>query len=325
MPSDITVVDENSNGLIDKFYFGTTAGFVYKIELGDGPFELGLDGRIQDPTLDPGRYDPFQVFSTGGRPIYLEIAAVSVPKLRADALVFGTGSRWDLWDFGGTTGRFYALVDNGWHDANRDGMIDDVGCGTCTQPLTEASYEAIDPDAAFSLTSPGPNYLFANPDSSKLPGWYFPLGADEKLITEAFSLAGITFFTIYDPINTEIDGVCALGGESKIFTVNTVNATGYAVAAGTTTYTRYVTAPKFTTQPFTEQSATGNQGSGGGTNADTWTDELRLINHELKKLAPEDCSFANYTLDIKTIRSDTGIVFIAPVPICIEGHNWKEF
>jgi hypothetical protein len=104
-----------------------------------------------------------------------------------------------------------------------------------------------------------------------------------------------------------------------------VNATGYAVAAGTTTYTRYVTAPKFTTQPFTEQSATGNQGSGGGTNADTWTDELRLINHELKKLAPEDCSFANYTLDIKTIRSDTGIVFIAPVPICIEGHNWKEF
>ena len=325
VPSDIAVVDENGNGLIDKFYFGTTAGFVYKIELGDGPFELGLDGRIQDPTLDPGRYDPFQVFSTGGRPIYLEIAAVSVPKLRADALVFGTGSRWDLWDFGGTTGRFYALVDTGWHDSNRDGMIDDVGCGTCTQPLTEASYEAIDPDAAFSLTSPGPNYLFANPDSSKLPGWYFPLGADEKLITEAFSLAGITFFTIYDPINTEIDGVCALGGESKIFTVNTVNATGYAVAAGTTTYTRYVTAPKFTTQPFTEQSATGNQGSGGGTNADTWTDELRLINHELKKLAPEDCSFANYTLDIKTIRSDTGIVFIAPVPICIEGHNWKEF
>ena len=132
-------------------------------------------------------------------------------------------------------------------------------------------------------------------------------------------------FTVYDPVHTESDGVCARGGTSKIFTVNTANAAGYTVAAGSTDYVRYITAPNFSTQPFTEQSATGNRGGGTGTNADQWTDELRLINKELKKLFPQDCRFANYTLDIKTIRSDTGIVFIAPVPICIEGHNWKEF
>jgi Tfp pilus tip-associated adhesin PilY1 len=329
--ADITVVDDNFNGLVDTLYFGTTAGLVYKMDLGEGPFELGDDGRIQDPTGQPGRYNPFVVFTTldtstlGIRPIYLEISAVFVPQLRANALVFGTGNRWNLWDFGGTTGRFYAIVDTGWHDNDHNGVIDPVGCGTCTEPLTEASFEAIDPDSAFTLDNPGPSYLFGNPDTSKLPGWYFTLGNNEKLITEPFALSGITFFTIYDPISTEAEQVCALGGESKIFTVNTANAAGYTVAAGTTTYTRYVTASKFTTQPFTEQSATGNQGTGTGTNADQWTDELRLINKELKKLFPADCRFANYTLDIKTIRSDTGIVFIAPVPICIESHNWKEY
>ena len=325
VPADITGVDANADGFVDTLYFGTTAGYLYKVELGDGPFELGVDGRIQDPTGDAGRFDPFQVFTTGGRPIYLETSAVFVPKLRANALLFGTGNRSNLWDFDGTTGRFYAIVDTGWHDANRDGVLDPLGCGTCTQPLSEASLVAIDPDSAFDLNNPGPSYLFGDTDPGKLPGWYFPLAADEKLITEPFSLSGITFFTIYDPVNTEADGACAFGGESKLFTVNTVNATGYAVAAGTTDYTRYVTAPKFTTQPFTEQSATGNQGGSGGNNADQWTDELRQINKELKGLFPSDCRFANYTLDIKTIRSDTGIVFIAPVPICIEGHNWKEY
>lgn len=323
--SDVTVVDANSNGLVDTLYFPTTAGFVYKLDLGEGPFRLDVNGRIEDPTGETGRYDPFQVFSTGGRPIYLEISAVFVPQLRANALLFGTGSRWNLWEFNNVDGRFYALADTGWADTNRDGMVDAVGCGTCTQPLTEASFEPIDPDAAFSLTSPGPNYLFANPNSAKLPGWYFTLDPNEKLITEAFSLSGVTFFTVYAPIHTEEDNVCALGGESKIFTVNTVNASGYALAAGATDYTRYVTAPRFTTQPFIEQSATGNQGTGTGNNADTWTDELRQINAELKKLFPAACRFANYTLDIKTIRSDTGIVFVAPVPICIEGHNWKEY
>jgi Tfp pilus tip-associated adhesin PilY1 len=323
--ADVTGVDVNVDGYVDTLYFGTTAGYVYKVDLGNGPFELGVDGRIQDPAGDAGAYDPFQVFSTGGRPIYLEISAVFVPKLRANALLFGTGDRWNLWDFTGATGRFYAIVDTGWHDANRDGVLDPVGCATCTQPLTEASIQPIDPDAPFDLANPGPNYLFGDTGPGMLPGWYFPLLANEKLITEPFSLAGITFFTIYDPTNAEVNGVCALGGESKLFTVNTVNATGYAVAAGTTDYTRYVTAPKFTTQPFTEQSATGNQGGSGGQNADQWTDELRQINKELKTLFPADCRFANYTLDIKTIRSDTGIVFIAPVPICIEGHNWKEY
>ena len=321
VPTDITGVDDNTDGRVDTLYFGTTAGFVYKVDLGDGPFSLDGSGQIvetdgNDADADPdfGAFDPFQVFSTDGKPIYLEIGAVFVPKKRANALLFGTGDRTDLWNASGDEGRFYALVDTNWADANRDGVRDGG-------VLTEADYPSVDPDAGGTA-----NYLYGLANTSFQPGWYFTLDADEKLITEPFSLSGITFFTVYDPLIVEDSDVCAFSGESKIFVVNTVTTEGYAIQAGATERTRYVTAPTFTTQPFVESSATKNPGAENATSsADSWTDELEDIYRELQKLFPAGSKFANYTLDIKTVRSDTGVIFIAPVPIAIGPHDWKEF
>jgi Tfp pilus tip-associated adhesin PilY1 len=335
VPADITTVDFNNNGYVDTLYFGTTAGYVYKVALGDGPFELDVaTGQILDPlkeggSRDAGALNPFQVFFTGdntapgGRPIYYEIAAVYVPKLRAVALAFGTGNRWNLWEFNGQPGRFYAITDLGWQDADRNGVIDSE-CGGCPAPLDYSVYQAVDPDSPFDPASPPPDYLTDVTDPT--PGWYLTLDANERLITEAFSLSGITVFTAYSPNQTETDGRCAVGGESKIFIVGTLNAIGYARAVGSTERTRFFTAPTFTTQPFVEQSATKNPDSGGtGGNADQLTEELKQVKKELERLFPTGCRFANYTLNIKTVRSDTGLVFIAPVPVCIEPTNWKEF
>ena len=49
------------------------------------------------------------------------------------------------------------------------------------------------------------------------------------------------------------------------------------------------------------------------------------VMNSLKKLFPLNCRFGNYRIDIKAISGDTGIIFIAPVPICIVEKNWKEF
>ena len=316
VPADITGVDDDSDGRVDALYFGTTAGFVYKVALGDGPFELDADGLIADPAGDPGAYDPFQVFSTGGKPIYLEIGAVYVPRKRANAILFGTGDRADLWNpLSNFEGRFYALVDPDWADTDGDSVLDtDRNAATYTGPLTEADFPAIDPDAGACA-----DYLFDD------NGWYFTLEENERLSTEPFTLTGITFFTIFDPLILEDDdGVCAHSGESKIFTVNTVTTCGYQIEVGSDVRTRYVTKPTFTTQPFVELSATKNPGAEGAERECTST-ELIEINRELRRLFPADCKFANYTQDIRTVRSDTGVVCIAPVPICIEPHNWKEF
>lgn len=326
--ADVTGVDFDVDGFVDTLYFGTTAGYVYKVILGDGPHELDeTTGRLEDPVGDEGLYDPFQIFSTGGRPIYLEINAVYVPKMRANALLFGTGIRWDLWNDSAIQGRFYNILDQGWIDSPgastpRDGVAE-AACASCPQPLTESVYVGVDPD---DYVSPTANFLYGNIAVDKLPGWYFTLDPDEKLITEPFTLSGITFFTVFVPVETEVDDVCALGGESKIFVVNTVTTAGYAIQAGATERTRYIIAPTFTTQPYVESSATKNEPSSSSTaNADSWTTELREINADLRKLFPPGARFANYTLDIKTIRSDTGIVFVAPVPVAVEPHNWKEF
>jgi len=52
---------------------------------------------------------------------------------------------------------------------------------------------------------------------------------------------------------------------------------------------------------------------------------LSNVMNTLKQLFPRNCRFGNYRIDIKAISGDTGVIFIAPVPICIVEKNWKEF
>ena len=52
--------------------------------------------------------------------------------------------------------------------------------------------------------------------------------------------------------------------------------------------------------------------------------EIDIMDH-LKKLFPENCRFANYRVDIKTIAADTRVERIAPIPICLVEKNWKEY
>jgi hypothetical protein len=344
--SDVAAVDVNGDAYIDRLYFGTTAGFIYKVQfevtastpmrLANQVFQTRSSAvnynftaeRLIGPTGDTRKYDPFQVFSTAGRPIYQEITAVYVGKLDRVALALGTGNRWNLWQFDGQTGRFYMLLDDNFVDTDRDGVLN-ITCSGCTQPLTEAKYTAVGPDDP-NDASTAQNLLLNGGGGGTLKGWYLTLAADEKVITEAFSLSGITIFTSFQP--TEVpndDGTCSRAGASHIFIVGTVTALGYSIPTGgdLDDRQRYSEIQQFTTPPFVEQSATKNpeDGAGGEDHADFITESLALIRDELKSLQSTRCRYANYTQNIKTIRSDTGLVFIAPVPLCIDPTSWKEF
>jgi hypothetical protein len=344
VPADVAAVDLNGDGYLDTLYFGTTSGFLYKASLDtpSNPMKIATQTittrvagtnysvtveRIVGPSGEAKKYDPFKVFTTGGRPIYFEVGVLFVPQRAHYALAFGTGNRWDLWAFDGSVGRFYMLLDTDFADADHNDVVD-APTGVSVVPLTESNYQAVAADAPFDPASPPPNYLLATNDST--PGWYITLQPDERVITEAFGLSGITFFTSYEPQSTVESGddgpACSKTGTSHIFIVGTYNAIGYSIPEDGTLNdrVRYTSAPAFTTQPYTEQSATKNA-STPGTNSDEITESLALIEHELQSTLPSTCRFANYTLNLKTIRSDTGVVFIAPIPICIEPTNWKEF
>lgn len=342
-PASASAVDTNNDGYLDTIYLGTLAGFLYKVDLGlpTTPLDL-VDTTTCDYNQDPDGIGPllcttrnvqrivsastrpYQVFSTGGRPIYMEVSVLYVQKLQRYALAFGTGNRWDLWNQTGpdsVRGRFYLFLDTGFVDSNRDGVADGG-------VLTESSYQAIDPDLAYSALTP--DYLFDTADLT--PGWYLDLAATERVITDPFAISGVVAFTAYNP-GTQFnpDGTCSRVGSSRIFIVKATNASPYVFPDpnNPNDRDRYLSVGDFTTQPFVEQSVTKNPGASRdtGETADRLCTAASMarMREELKTLFPTACRFANWNIDVKTIRSDTGLVCVAPVPQCVIPQSFKEW
>jgi Tfp pilus tip-associated adhesin PilY1 len=328
-PSEPAAVDTDQDGYLDTIYIGTTAGLLYKTD-------VHIPAEIHDVTIlgttvqriDDARWEPFVIFDTGGRPIYFPPAVIYVARLGRYALGFGTGDREDLWSDTDQDGRFYLILDEGF--VSTDGFL----------PLDESEYEAI---PAVGGEEAGQNFLL-NPNSGRRPGWLIQLGTEERVITRTFSLSGVTIFTSDIPEVQIIGGgggpggggppnpgpgnddapICAKTGQSRIFVVFTDSANAVLTLEGQKT--RFWLVSEFVTDPFTEQSATQNPlSSDPGHHSDEMTPELQEVMETLKGLFPDNCRFGNCTLNLKTVRSDTGVVFIAPIPVCIIEKNWKEF
>ena len=122
-PSDPAGLDVDLDGYLDTIYIGTTAGFLYKVD-------ISSPGTLQDVTLlttqavpplaaaprssgsPTPRGTPSSIFDTGSRPIYFAPTLFYVSRLSRFALAFGTGDREKLWNLDGQTGRFYLIIDD---------------------------------------------------------------------------------------------------------------------------------------------------------------------------------------------------------------------
>lgn len=343
-PSGPAAVDTDGDGFFDRIYIGTTAGFMYRVDLVEAdssgnlrPFPKPQDetvNRLDDvqqtvkrikeiPTAgaDPV-WQPQKIFDTGGRPIYFRPSVLFVAQLGRYAITFGTGEREDLAAKTLQQGRFYAFVDD-------SDLVD-----ASNLPFTESNLTGIAADQAPDASNT--NLLTQSSVGSR--GWFLILNEEERLIANPFGLSGVTFFTTFesDVVNEggevgpgggqNSDPLCSLTGNSRIFVVNTTNANPFITGADSTK-TRYIEAASFVTNPFTEQAQTKNPSSSsdsGPTADDLGLGEVEIM-EALKQLFPRECKFANYRIDIKTIAADTRIQRIAPVPICIIEKNWKEF
>ncbi len=372
-PAEPAAVDITGDGYFDRIYIGTLAGFMYRVDLGpvsgsfpglevvevtgiaddgstesleldrlprdvwqpvrlfDANFDIGFNDDGSPATDDDG--DVVDQDSANFRPIYYRPAVLFQADDEGFVLAFGTGDREDLWSLDDVTGRFFMLVDSFNTTADISG------------PLNESDLARVDPgDAGLGAT----NLL-------QTGGWYLVLGNKERVITEAFSLSGLTIFSAYEPIvftgedtttgedatteeeqvcgedieSVDADTVCSLRGTSNIYVVKTTNADGLLFdTSGNAQRSRQVA--DFVTNPFTEQGTVkrargdGSDAEGGGS-ADELTPDLEKVMESLKDLFPDQCRFANYRVDVKTIAADTSLQFIAPIPVCIIEHNWKEF
>ena len=322
-PSNPAAVDTDQDGVLDTVYIGTIKGLLYKVDLSEPVPVDPSTGRITDTA-----WDPFPIFTTDGRPIFFPPSVLFVAERGRFALAFGTGDREDLWENAvNDDGRFYVFVDDGLDRA------------TAGLPLSQDNLRrvelgdgSLDTETDLLLlpgtaVPPGGNA----PRQPAVPrsdvsGWFLELEDDERVITQAFSLGGVTVFSTFIPtLETATllgeDVVCANRGSSRVYVLFTNNAN--AVFENDI---RFRVVPDLVTEPFSEVGQIKNPPpTGDDPTADDLSGNLEEVMESLKTAFPDSCRFANFTINIKALRSDTGVEFIAPVPVCITQRNWKEF
>jgi len=320
--ADPTVIDTNQDGFVDTIYLSTTAGFVYKLDISKAadlaPTTIFKNQALPNLAADTvvsrvtdAAWNPFIIFSTGGRPLFFSPTALFVSSLNRMALAFGTGDRENLWTFTGQTGRFYLIVD------------DSFTAATSGLPKTESNYQAVDPTGADAASTAD---FVLNPPAGNDRGWYLRLDADERTITQALGLSGVLIFSSYKPQVT-VSGsgstvICARSGESRQFILLANNANHILSLNGVAT--RFAILPEFVTSPFIEQSATKNAPATNKNSEQLNADQLSLIQTLKRQIFPKNARFANYYLSVSGILSNTGYVREATVPQGIVITGWKE-
>ncbi len=309
--SDPAAVDTDQDGYLDTIYIGTTRGYLYKADISQ-PRELLDLGSLGFKVTDTD-WAPFPVFDNDDRPIYHPPAVVFVAQKGQFALAFGTGDREDLWSLSTQEGRLYMILDNNFRRA-------DYLAGTL--PKDESDYASL--GRIDAEEDPRETDLLRNAPF----GWFITLDPRERVITRTFALGGVTVFSSFQPTEevSEEGSICLRRGSSRVFVVNTTSAD--ALLESSKRY--FVVEGGFLSAPFVETGATTNpeeECTGpdcAGTDA-VVPDNLDEIMDELRQLLPPQCRFANYTINIKAVRDDTGIEFLAAIPVCTVRTNWRDF
>jgi type IV pilus assembly protein PilY1 len=319
-PAEPSAVDTNQDGYLDRIYIGTTAGYLYRANIGIPQPLVMVNGQ---PRVTASSWRPRKIFDTvttdasgllTRRPIYFPPSVIFVARLGTYALSFGTGNREDLWS-SEVDNRFYVFIDD---SDNLDPVTE--------LPMTEANFTAL---GSGNTTA---DYLQEGSLTGGR-GWFLKLDAalDERVVTPSDAIAGIIVFSTFipeiddttaDPDNSSLK-LCEKSGDSRNYVVFATNGNGaYTDDLGNPSRFETV-ANSFVTEPYVEQGQTRNYSSEA---EDPLDPRLRSVMESIKELLPKDCRFNDsYRFDIKTVRSDTGVVKIAPLPVCIRETNWKQF
>lgn len=333
VPAPPAVVDSDRDGYLDQIYVGTTAGLLYRIDLtttgGGGSPLPGLEtvsvADVEDGThelervTDPA-WRPHILFDTEGRPIYQRPSVLFVAPLARHAVAFGTGDREDLRSRDESENRFYIFVDD----------VDlEPGSDAEPTPITESQLTRVEP-----TEGSGGRDLLLDPGSQLRRGWVLPLAAGERLVSDPLAVSGVTTFSTFTPTTGTGEQACSPRGEAQVYAVNTATSSGVlqSFAGG---ISRSIAFDALVSDAYTETSPTtiaptdgGDEGGGEdgeGQVPGGLDDRMARIMETLKTLMPQNCTFANYRIDVKAVAADTRLQHIAPMPVCIIEKNWKEF
>jgi hypothetical protein len=321
--SEPAAVDTGQDGFIDTIYVGTTAGHLYKIDL-TLPAPIDATGRVTS-----SYWKPFEIFDTQGRAMFYPPAVFFDSDINQFGLAWGTGNRFDLWQNDSTTGRFYVLIDTGFTAANT------------TPPLNAGSLQQLTPDGALN---PSSNFL-VNPPTGKVPGYYFELAAGERVVNQAFALAGVLIYGSYvpKPLTSAITGntVCADSGDTKVFVLNvdngdpvskTLASEGTPGAAGNgpgggPTNRYFVIVDRFGLNINSSESTPiiATKTNPHPPQPPAPSQALKDMIAAISKINPTTCRYSNKLINVTVTDTFNTTYPAAAIPVCIIEKNWKEF
>jgi len=205
VPGQVAALDINLDGVFERFYYGTTAGTIRRLDV-ETPGALDAStGRVLSSSWTSTTF-----FNAGSsQPFYLEPQLVPVTfsstgKVQI-AVVLGSGRRDSLPYRNSIPNRFYTVLDTD------DGVT-----------LTEANLQPI--TLADGNTSAGTNYLYGDPN---VRGWYLILDTEEKVNTDALVFNQMIVFSTFTPaeeIVVTTEGNCRLNGGARTYVISLLTA-----------------------------------------------------------------------------------------------------
>ena len=263
-------------------------------------------------------WDPFALFYTGGRSIYYPPSVVLIAQTGRYAVAFGTGDRARVTYSNGEEGRFYVFIDDDFVATHPD-----LPAGGFTEANLMTVFNADDDPT--SVTPP----LLDTPASGELAGYGIRLTTNERLLARPVTLAGLTFFNTYTSGVVAAGNGCGTTGLSKSYAIFVKNGDGVTPDPDDEDKTvRFREIDGLATQAFVESSATTDDpdpdSDDGKISANVLDARLKAIRDAMREQMPSNCRFTNFTANVRAVRSDTGLEFMAAIPVCFAEGGWIE-
>ncbi len=220
IPSDVTIIKNETGGTTNRGYVGDTGGNVWRVDFSYDAVngwantlvtkigDVGGSGVVKRKFLYPPDVVGAQAF--GG----------------FDAVLIGAGDREHPFDIS-VENRFYMFKDFG----NDSGPV--TGTAVATPTIVESEMFDATPNCIQNCLTAAERSAAVTALNAK-SGWYITLGTGEKVVGNALSLGGTTFFNTNQPDSGAGGGACGSNlGIARQYQVSTTDATATQNLDGT--------------------------------------------------------------------------------------------
>ena len=194
VPADVMLIDRDNNGAVDRVYSVDTKGNIWRIDIDDA---------------DPSNWQSYKLAAFAGAGVnerkFLYRVDVVLGK-SFDSILVGSGDREQPFD---TTiqNRFYML---------KDTNVGLIGGLLCSDPVTPP---ALAVGRACTEADLVDRSVSSDPLPSAAHGWLVKLSEGEKVVSDAVTEDGVTFFSTNKPLPAA-PGVCSSNlGEARIYAI----------------------------------------------------------------------------------------------------------